>query len=257
MELVDEAVAGLRFGSHEEPWYRGQEDATWGLLPSLMRNRRADVEDLEADLFYEFSAKAWSLHASRLDSWETLFVMRHHGVATRLLDWTEQFGVALYFALRKFARCPEIPRSSPVDPALWILNPFRLNAMDASWGHPYLVGPQSLFDRDDLFEGQDHIRDYLDFLSLREVWPYSAPVAIYPRQISSRQQAQGGWFTLHGRNVSGLEKIAPAAARKLSIPAKAIEGGIDFLRRAGLHEYMLFPDLDGLARSLHDKYGLG
>lgn len=256
LAAVDEAVTQLGFESHEEPWFRGQEDASWSLVPSLLRSKRTDIEDLEPDLFYEFSSKAWSLHASRLDSWETLFVMRHHGVATRLLDWTEQFGVALYFAMRQIVRTAKHRGTATPDPALWILNPFRLNARSASWGHPYLVSPQSLFDKPRLFSRGAQVKDYLDLISMRARWPYRLPVAIYPRQISSRQQAQGGWFTLHGRNPKGLDAMVPNAVRKLTLPIEAVAGGLDFLRRTGMNEYSLFPDLDGLARSLHDKYGL-
>lgn len=195
--------------------------------------------------YYEFASKARELHAERLDSWETLFIMRHHGVATRLLDWTEQFGTALYFALRGWE--DGVGKERPL-PAIWILNPFKLNESRNSWGDEYLVSPRNLFDY------SEDIHEYVDVLSYRESWPYKNPIAIYPRQVSTRQQAQSGWFTIHGSDHRPLDEIARSAVRRLQLNPEVIVEGKEFLDRAGFNEYLMFPDLDGLARSLHDKY---
>lgn len=247
LDQVDVAKQELLIKDGTETWYRGQVNAGWSLLPSLLRVANGSgwtASDLEIELYYEFSAKARELHESRFDSWDILFTMRHHGVATRLLDWTEQFGIAVYFALHESSGDDE------ASPGLWILNPITLNDREGSWHAPFIVSPH------DLFGWRGEYEQYADILSEREEWPFEKPVAIYPRQVSPRQHAQSGWFTIHGTDTKPLDEMASDAITMLPINPDAVAGGREFLRHAGLNQYSLFPDLDGLARSLHEKYQL-
>lgn len=53
--------------------------------------------------------------------------MQHHGTPTRLLDWTENVLIALYFAVKD---------SPEVDGEIWTLYPLRLNSKYGFWGMP-------------------------------------------------------------------------------------------------------------------------
>jgi hypothetical protein len=106
---IERAQAELDLRKDEECFYRGHADSSWALLPTLHRvtlpakpgtKKEATLRrTLEHDLFFEFQARARELHTMNLSQWDILFFMRHHGVPTRLLDWTESLGVALFFAL--------------------------------------------------------------------------------------------------------------------------------------------------------------
>lgn len=107
LRTVDSKRDALGFKEGEECFFRGHQELTWDLAPTLLRHckekrmkRASDIRELEASLFFEFRARARELHDDAPTEWDILFSMRHHGVATRLIDWTETLGVAVFFALR-------------------------------------------------------------------------------------------------------------------------------------------------------------
>jgi len=83
------------------PFFRGHGETEFTLAPGLLRscgmNWYTDFD--EQNLYYEFKSRAASLLPHPVDSWDVLFRMQHHGVPTRLLDWSESFAAALFFAL--------------------------------------------------------------------------------------------------------------------------------------------------------------
>jgi hypothetical protein len=94
------------------PWlYRGQQDARWELVPKVHRPPFRLPATLDAQTSFERSVldefKRWSrAHlpmegAIPKDDWEWLALAQHHGLATRLLDWTLSPLVALYFAIEQ------------------------------------------------------------------------------------------------------------------------------------------------------------
>lgn len=243
---IEKARNELKFQPGEECFYRGHADRDWPLLPSLFRRNSSktltssELRDLEATLFYEFQARARELRHRKLSAWDTLFFMRHHGVATRILDWTEVLGVALYFAING---------SSRKSPCIWLLNPYALNSEKDSWQCRDLVAPQYLSDV------QNNHRDYDWFLHGHKApFGWKMPVALYPVKISDRLHAQSGYFTIHGEDTRPMLDIIPTALRCVEIDAKVIPELEQFLQRAGINTNTLFPDLDGLARHLHEKY---
>src|SRR5262245_27303359 len=97
---VRKAEREVRIADGEEPFYRGHADCAWRLVPTLMRSYPpSEVDAVESSLFFEFQARARELHQLQLSDWDVLIFMRHHGVPTRPIDWTETLGIALYFAL--------------------------------------------------------------------------------------------------------------------------------------------------------------
>ena len=85
---------------------------------------------------------------------------------------------------------------------------------------------------------------------------WEEPVALYPLQTNARLHAQRGYFTIHGEDTRPLDRRAPRVVRRVDLPRAAWEHARLFLEDAGINEYLLFPDLDGLTRHLHNKYGV-
>jgi hypothetical protein len=108
------------------PWFRGEKIKTeTPLLPALFREPRRHDEDR---LLQEFRAKAPALGLGMIpprdhtDQW--LFLARHVGLPTRLLDWTEGLLIALLFAVYDGKGEPRRETDGAV---VWMLDPVELN----------------------------------------------------------------------------------------------------------------------------------
>ena len=85
--------------------YRGVSKKSYDLIPSVGRlaeTTQDGILNLEDHLFSEFKRRAPAfLDAQPTSDWEWLCLAQHHGLPTRLLDWTSNPLVALYFAVEK------------------------------------------------------------------------------------------------------------------------------------------------------------
>lgn len=261
LESIDAAKADLGFLDGEECFFRGMPNAdTASLLPSLFylardksvtKQGRATyvpwkkekIQTVEADLFFEFRMRARGLlPGAPEDDWDVLFRMRHHAVPTRIMDWTESFAVALYFAVHN--------HHGDVPACMWVLNPYKLNEHKKSYGMRELITPEYILSHlgDDHTLG-GHFDQGCEF-------DFDFPVAVYPPHGNPRLRSQAGYFTLHGDKYQPLETLYPGCVRKILLPAPMIEQAWVFLDQAGVNEASLFPDFDGLGRFLTKKYRL-
>ncbi|CAH7382533.1 FRG domain-containing protein [Vibrio chagasii] len=218
--------------------FRGHSNSDYKLLPTILRG---DNFEKERSYFYDYKSYSTNLNGKKYNNWDTLIDMQHYGAPTRLLDWTESLGVAIYFALLGDLN----------NPCIWALDPFKLN--EISTGQPILY---DISDVQDLGCNDGTASNYKFILNniFAGVGTVEHPFAFRPNHIHSRIAAQKGLFTCHTNNHDPIEVSCPEAVRKILIPAELIQELKIHLRMFSLDEYSLFPDKQGLANWLAHKH---
>ena len=199
--------------------FRGQREDK-PLLPKIARiHTREHVLASEKSMLDDFKRKSIPfLERSLATDWDWLALAQHHGLATRLLDWTLNPLAALWFAV-------EMPAINNGPSVVWIFKPSQKDFVVPS-------------EQASPFEGE-------------------RTNVFQPNHITSRIVAQGGWFTVHKYMAKQsrfipLEKIARLKKylTKIVIPPERFA----FLRfelcRCGINSSSLFPGLDGLCRNI-------
>jgi hypothetical protein len=228
---------------NEPRWFRGEPVVETALTPTLYRGAFARHENA---LLQIFRARATGFHDAvptreHTDQW--LFLARHAGLPTRLLDWSEGALIALHFALKE------------PNPVVWMLNPLDLNDLSYTvstppprefplpWHDPGIARPNPAFE------------------NLRGAWEQGRfgvplPVAIYPTYVHARLRGQRSCFTIHGTDKSGLASLlagTPILKRYVVDPAcrQSMRSELAVL---GITDSVVFPDIDGLADELKERF---
>ena len=220
----------LRDSGCVDPFFRGHSNPRWALYPSIARkeNKQYDEERLHAI----FQSMGGHLMSNDTVCWEYLFYMQHHGLPTRLLDWTENFGAALYFAVKNNSR----------GAVIWILDPYSLNKITLS--------------KDQVISSRELDNDYCDYFNIEESDVYGKfpgdLIAMIGSFKSIRMRSQRSVFTFHKNLKKPLDKLFPSVVHKVSISKEALPEAKSYLQLFGINEFTLFPDLDGLGRHIKE-----
>lgn len=209
-----------------EGWaFRGHADGTWPLMSTLGRYLNAYVEekywdDQEARIVRIFQRKGhlFLTHIpDRSDTFQWLALMQHHGAPTRLLDFTWSPYVAAFFALER----------TTTQGAVWALNPKRLVNVT------------------------ERLNEFLEDSQ-------AGAIGIgEPFVMNTRLIAQSGTFIVTRQAGTPIVDIVEGyddpqdTLVKFELPADLVRPpGMRTLYMMNVTNATLFPDLDGMARSL-------
>ena len=252
-KLADFAsIVAERADGTDPVWFRGLScSESHRLKPSLFRHpivdQASELLAAEASMVGTFRHRAppfltRDLHSGEgKEDLEVLFIMQHYGLPTRLLDWTENPFVALYFALVKCRR-----NAPNTDPAVWMLRPKRLND----------VSLRGSSKRRDIILTPDHE-------SLLGYFPGDVsrdrPVAMFGVHNSTRIVAQRGVFVLFGADEKPMDEQGDISdvsiMERITIPKTHASEIFASLFQLGFTDSVVFPDLDGLAREIGYQHG--
>ena len=107
-------------------FYRGMSRTDYRLVTSLDRNCGSKKETLEHYLLESFAKYVSIIDPSVTTSeWRAMMVGQHHGLPTRLLDWTRSFPIALHFATTE----SDLSEMNKNDCAVWRFDAKEINAL--------------------------------------------------------------------------------------------------------------------------------
>ncbi len=217
VDMLHKVFRGFR--SHDGFGYvfRGHAQATWDLLPKAGRAEFYLPDNRDLGRFHDWNRYAIAYASPSSSYLDQLALAQHHGLATRMLDWSMNPLVACYFACADHA---------DKDGTVWM----------------YEMG------------GDGFLTDQITREMLAEkrgVFGYR-PKAAFPRIIN-----QKGLFTVHcdAANVIDVKESLVGNGYpnliRLHIPANLKADVVNLLADYGIDRAHLFPDLDGLSAHIN------
>lgn len=227
--------------------FRGLTCVDHDLSNSLNRLSAGQIElaKLELSLVRNFRKYAHAQASAPVDSiWHWLALGQHHGLPTRLVDWTYSPFVALHFAT-------EDPAAFDQDGVVWCVNFVETNR---------LLPPRLRAILQDEHSDTFTVEMLGEFQSLRafdELGCDPFVVFMEPPSLDSRILNQFALFSLMPDPSARLDcwlEAHPNVYRRVVVPAELKWEVRDKLDQANVNERTLFPGLDGLSRWLERYY---
>lgn len=215
-------------------WYRGQADESWKLLSSFDRLKNPPSETYLVNKFRQNASFLMDKQAPSND-FEWLFMMQHYGVPTRLLDWTENPLIALYFAVNDYTE---------KDAVLWVLSPQQLNG-NSNESETYIPA----------FEERDYLGSYTTEKYDKGTDKGILPIAAIATRNNPRIQAQMGVFTISHREKTPIDEIGKKShVKKYVIPFALKEQIMKELSLLGVSRFSVFPELPSIGAVLKEEF---
>ena len=224
--------------------FRGMPDASYDLTTSLMRLGGA-YGDLEDDLLRTFRRYARRYDVPLDSVWNLLAVGQHHGLATRLLDWTYSPYVALHFATENI-QCFD------VDGVILCVDYVKMNSSLPDRLKSILEEEDAgVFTAEMLGRSADTLAEF-DGLAQDEFIAFFEPPSLDDRIVN-----QFALFSLMSSASASLDRWLaenPESFRRIIIPAALKWEVRDKLDQANITERVLRPGLDGLSSWINRYY---
>lgn len=208
---------------HNQDWsrwyYRGHSRVEYSLRPKVGREPFATMVSSDKVMFEKWKRHAVAYvtaPARELSEWDWLAIAQHHGLATRLLDWTFNPLAAAFFAIVS-------------------------STNEVSTQHESVV------------YAHYSSSDFVDIREFRDPFGFSGIRRLAPSSVAPRIGRQGGIFTVHGPPSHDLQQHLTEGdeLKKIVIDRSCKKEFAMQLSHYGVNRLSLFPDLDGLSAHIN------
>lgn len=223
--------------------YRGLEDSQFQLTTTLNRLGESHLEKHLLRNFRKYSQKQISSEYTSV--WNWLALAQHHGLPTRLLDWTYSPYIALHFTTADFTKYQR-------DGMIWAINYVDTKA--------YLPDQLSVIIEEEgshIFTAEMLGRVANSLPELSKLKKDDFAIFFEPPSIDDRIVNQYAVFSMMSNPnimISDWVKKHEISYFKIIIPAHLKWEIRDKLDQSNINERVLFPGLDGLATWLKRHY---
>lgn len=270
--VINEIILNER----DDLWFRGQPSACFELEPNLLRGKREILpENSEEELWkkytkeihYEIPSFKKTLNEFKRkahgfvekipeNDFQWMFLMQHYGAPTRLLDWSTNILIALYFAIpsidhsKSYALDEEECEANKLEfmnsgyckggSAIYVINPAKVNSISSN--------VDEIIDVNSFPEKWDH------YIHPNESPNTHFPICISAPHIDKRIRSQSGMFTLHGSRAEPLDWYTALSKTmfKIYIPKNCWISIKQELKNMGVTTSFVFPDLEGIAKEIKE-----
>ena len=229
--------------------YRGLANDNYSLVTSLKRNCAYKQKELESSILRNFAKYAETTDPGIKESvWRQMILGQHHGLPTRLLDWSYSPLVALHFACSS-----ENP--SDLDKnncCVWKIDIEEINALLPEKYRQKLQDEKAyLFTVDMLKTICPNLETYDADMGANGM------ILIEPPSIDQRIISQYSYFSVVPMGFDNIETFLDSQTSNSAkyIINKDLKWRVrDFLDQMNLNERTIYPGLDGLSTWLKRHY---
>lgn len=230
-------------------FYRGMPSAGFDLSTTLKRNCKDLASQLEMPLLENF-IKYVSIEIPNIDEsiWKAMIIGQHHGLPTRLLDWSQSALIALHFA----NNVSDLNDLGKNDCVVWRIDAKELNTKLPEKYKTALKEKKTFIFSVNLLSGitnsiEEYDRDMAD----------QSLVVIEPPSLDQRIVNQYSFFTILPNGINDFDKYLENNTENTVkyIINRELQWDIrDTLDQLNINDRIMYPGIDGIAKWIGRHY---